>query len=243
MNIGGDSLMKPCRILHWGTGLNVKHDGYIINGRAVIEESVEHHLQLADDCIKYPVVNEMYTKDLVIHGEKNYLPAYYFALLETECENNLVQLEIDGKWGFADTLTGAIVIPPQWDWCGPFYNGYAMVIIECPTEPGIPEPKRDDNYCLPKSARCGFISTHGENVVPFIYTDADCISNNNSQFIVCDTNLRWGVVDNHGEICVPFDWGRIEWNYKASSDRNNVYECWENNRGGESKQYSILIEA
>ena len=76
--------MQTCRILHWGTGLNIKHDGLIINGRAVIEESPQQRLQHAEDCQNYPVVNEMYNKALIVYNGRNYLPAYYFGLLETE---------------------------------------------------------------------------------------------------------------------------------------------------------------
>ena len=86
----------------------------------------------------------------IIIDSEHYFPPFCFGMFETECDNNLVQLEIDGKWGYANTFSGEIVIKPKWDWCGPFYGEYAMARTGCPGKPGARMPKMpryyDDSY-------------------------------------------------------------------------------------------------
>ena len=233
--------MRTCRIVHWGTGLNIRYDGIIIGGLAVIEESLEQRRQYAKDCLIYPMVKEMYDKALIVYGGKRYLPAHYFGLLENECDNNLVQLEVDGKWGFANSLSGEIAITPQWDWCGPFWGNYAMVVANSPLEPGMPVHNRDHSFRLPESARCGFINTKNEIVVPAIYADANCAAQD-GYFIVCDIDGRWGAIDRQSTVCIPFEWGCIEKSYKDSKDGYNVYICWEKNREDRTKKYKVKAE-
>ncbi len=51
-----------------------------------------------------------------------------------ECGGDLVQINVDGKWGFANIHTAEIQIAPVWDFAGPFYGGHARIATDASVE-------------------------------------------------------------------------------------------------------------
>ena len=177
------------------------------------------------------------SKHITIGGE-HYFPPICYPYFEEECDNGLVQLEIDGKWGYADIESGEIVISPVWDWCGPFYGKYAMVRTGCPGKPSAREPqspgyfdgsnrpfvversslvKDNPNYGWEwtMDSRCGYIDTHGELVVPLKYLDGD-LAGRDGFFIAQKPERLIGVVDLNDNVIIDFDWFGINPLYRSS---------------------------
>jgi hypothetical protein len=184
--------MQTCRLLH--TGLEEQYNGFIINGYAYIKEAD------IDEEWAQKAYGENY-QSVVVDGD-HYYPPVLFGYFETECDNHLIQLEVDGKWGYADTISGKIVIPPEWDWADPFYGEYALVRTGCPLKPG-----ETDRWELPEEARCGYINTRGEIIVPLNYCcDAETGASRWGFFAVREPGGLFGVVGTHENIIIPFEW-------------------------------------
>ena len=163
-------------------------------------------------------------KHLIIDGD-HYFPPYCYGIFSDDCIDGLTQLEIDAKWGYADIVSGEIAIPTVWDWCGPFYDGYALVRTGCPGEPdAIRAPGeclsndgliRAENFGLVEYApnwmdsRCGYINTRGELVVPLKYLQGKVISAKGSFFIVQKPGRLFGVVDLNDNVINPEFQGKI----------------------------------
>lgn len=79
---------------------------------------------------------------------------------------NLIQFEVDGKWGYANFATGEIVITPQWDFAEPFMeNGQAIVVFGCK----VHWPDNRDDWLIGlhvESGRFGVIDITGEIIRP-----------------------------------------------------------------------------
>lgn len=130
-----------------------------------------------------------------------------------DCENGLAQIEVDGKWGFANIHTGEITIEPQWDYVSSFSNGFAHVSIGCVAEETNRIGIAGTTYNIAVKAHItieggkhGFIDYTGNEVIPCIYDNAYNY-NRNGKFIVIKDN-KGGVIDKSGTILSDFRWDR-----------------------------------
>lgn len=142
-----------------------------------------------------------------------------------ECDNRLIQFEVDGKWGFADISTGKIKIQPQWDFAGPFYGKYAHVAN------GV-QVTIDWNRCgvpqLSKGGRHGYIDVNGNPVIPLIYEDAnDCpesISSEKNYLVSVRRDGKWGLIDCQNKTIIPFSFleisGLVNFNFYLTAIGN-----------------------
>lgn len=142
---------------------------------------------------------------------KQYLPKEIFMAAE-ECEGGLIQFEVDGKWGFADIFTGEIAIEPLWDYAGPFYRGYAHVVLGA-------ELEISGGYHIElKGGKHGYINMKGQIVIPLEYDDAfDIPYRKNFQVA---KNGKWGLVSDENQILIPLGWDQLDTNYE-----NNLCFC------------------
>lgn len=137
-------------------------------------------------------------------------PLKEFWCAREECEDGLVQFEVQSKWGFADTETGEIRIHPQWDFAGPFYSNYAHVAV------GVTVDLTNSYPGLSKGGKHGYIDLNGQTIISFEYDDADDIpvkhvpDGGYNQFCVCK-NEKWGFIDNQNKILLPFDFDRTNY--------------------------------
>lgn len=130
-------------------------------------------------------------------GEELYYPEELFMAIE-ECEGGLIQVEIDGKWGFADIYTGEIKIPPVWDYAGPFYHGYSHVALGANVELS----KSGVDHCSIlgyEGGRHGYIDQEGRVVIPLEYDSCNDICVNGEFFEVEKAGMRLliGIQDRH----------------------------------------------
>ena len=216
--------MQRCGLHH--SGLGDHYDGIIADGRAYIKRSKDCSPDWDDE------TRNLHEKiQIVVNGEA-YLPPAWFGLFGYECENNLIQLEVDGKWGYCHVDTGEIVIPPKWDWCGPFYGEYALVRTGCP---GKLEWGRE----LPVDTRCGYINTKGELVIPLEYVDGEYIGRE-GLFIVKKHDRLFGMVNLQNETVIDFCWHRIEPLYESIW---NGFVAAANWREGVDETYTLFSQS
>lgn len=131
------------------------------------------------------------------NGELN-LPKDMFLAVE-ECDNGLIQIVVDKKWGFANIYTGEIIIQPIWDYAGPFYGEYAHVVIGGEIEYlGV-------YHILVSGGKHGYINTAGEIVIPIIYDDGEDIPLRRQNCFKVALNGKWGVIDKDNNIIIPFE--------------------------------------
>ncbi len=152
-----------------------------------------------------------------LQGEDGQLrnPEEMFMAIE-ECEEGLIQFEVEGKWGFADIYSGKIIIEPVWDYAGPFYHGYAHVALHIQVES---MNRGDINY---SGGKHGYIDAKGRLVIPMEYDDAVDIPYH--QCFKVFQNGHWGLVDSDNHICIPFEYDELFYLYshrcvKASRDK------------------------
>jgi hypothetical protein len=136
---------------------------------------------------------------------KLYYPEEMFMARE-ECEGGLIQLNVDGKWGFADIYSGEIKIKPAWDFAAPFYRGYAHVAIGTDIEEYSP-----GRFSL-SGGKHGYIDNFGNEIIPVVYDDAETVPYRNN-FIV-SKNGKWGVIDEENKIIIPFEYDFLRTNYE-----------------------------
>lgn len=113
-------------------------------------------------------------------------------IAKEEYEDELAQFSIDGKWGFANMSTGDIIIEPIWDYAGPFYKGYARVMLK-------------------KNEKHGFIDSSGEIIIPLDYDDARDCSFNNKFWVAIDK--KWGLINDKNKPIISIIWKRLEIGY------------------------------
>ena len=137
--------------------------------------------------------------------DKLYLPEYMY-LAEDECDNGLIQLMVDGKWGFADIYTGEIVIEPAWDYLGPFYGRYAHAALGAVVEisPGdFPEVDV-------RGGIHGYLDPDGEIVIPIEYDCAEDIPYCKKEYFLVIKDGKYGFVDKDNKVVFPFQWDFID---------------------------------
>jgi hypothetical protein len=144
--------------------------------------------------------NRIYLKG---SGNTLFFPEEMFMAIE-ECEEGLIQFEIEGKWGFADIYTGKIIIEPVWDYAGPFYSGYAHVALGAQLD--------DYDAYRMQGGKHGYIDKTGKIIIPIEYDDAEEITYRHKYFRVAK-NGCWGLVDNQNAIFVPLKWDELEVSY------------------------------
>jgi hypothetical protein len=126
-------------------------------------------------------------------------------LAREECEDNLIQFEVDGKWGIANIYTGEIIIKPIWDYVGPFYRGYAHVSLGCELE------INGRCYVSVNGGKHGYIDTKGKIVIPLDYDYAEEIPYR--KYFQVSKDGKWGLIDNQNNILIPFKWDMLNTNY------------------------------
>lgn len=130
-----------------------------------------------------------------------YFPEEMF-LAREECENGLIQFEVERKWGFANIYTGEIVIEPAWEYAGPFYSGYAQVAVGAQIE------INGGRYIEVNGGKHGFIDKAGEIVIPLEYDNAEHIPYKRCFNVA--KNERWGLVDKQNKTIIPLMWSVFE---------------------------------
>ncbi len=129
-------------------------------------------------------------------------------------ENGLMQLEVDGKWGYVQADTDKIIIAPVFDYAGPFCGGYAHVAYNLHSE-NARELLINDTFslalwfradCREPGGQHGFINKEGKFVIPCEYDDASDL-NTDGRFIVVRDG-KCGVVDQDNHTIVDFRWNR-----------------------------------
>lgn len=158
---------------------------------------------------------------LVGKNNKLYPPKEMFMAKE-ECEGGLIQFEVNDKWGFADITTGEIVIQPEWDYAGPFYRGFAHVMMGGKVEYISHGPESDVYY-----SKHGYIDTIGNVIIPLDYDYALDIPFSNN-FIVKEKD-NYGIVDVNNNVIIPIIYDSIVTGYEEeliySSIRYNCKDC------------------
>lgn len=104
-----------------------------------------------------------------------YAPVSAFADIPAEYADCLYPIRVDGKWGYMN-YSGEVVIPPQWDYAGPFDFGVAPV-MDCKEEGALlqintPEEldeSRNSGTC--GDATWGLIGKDGAFLLPMAYAD------------------------------------------------------------------------
>ncbi|ABR49257.1 KWG Leptospira repeat protein [Alkaliphilus metalliredigens QYMF] len=161
-----------------------------------------------------------------------YFPEEMFMARE-ECEGGLIQFEIEGKWGFADIFTGKIAIEPTWDYAGPFYRGYAHVVlgVQLASE-GYSDEKQGGQH--------GYIDSDGKIIIPLEYDDAEEIPYR--KYFMVAKNKRWGLIDIENESIIPFLWDYLQTNYKHNLIFCGIKEKSELHVGDVDKLCSAIIQ-
>ena len=60
-------------------------------------------------------------------------PVFIFDNGPDEAQGRLFRIQVDGKIGYADAVTGKLMIPPRFSCAWPFENGKAKVAFDCQT--------------------------------------------------------------------------------------------------------------
>lgn len=160
------------------TGVYMRQDGVIKDNKVYLLED--------DNNIHYP--EEMF-------------------LASEECEESLIQFEVNGKWGFANIYTSQIIIEPIWDYVGPFYRGYAHVSLGCEFQ------YVNGTFCYIKinGGKHGYIDTNGRIIIPLEYDYAADIPYR--KCFTVNKNGKWGLIDNENKTLIPLQWDNLETNY------------------------------
>jgi len=158
---------------------------------------------------------------------------------------------VDNKFGFFDAPTSKVIIPPTYDWCSNFNNGYALVR-------NISNKMHDDSYKKIRNgeitmlgnvesndwdwatdSRCGYIDQTGKVVIPLNYIDGDPIPLN-GRFIVRKPGSLVGLIDLNDKKIIDFDRHGIKElphphynNYVAYTERDSIREYSLFNKQGE----------
>ncbi len=136
--------------------------------------------------------------------DKLYYPEEMFMARE-ECEEGLIQLAVNGKWGFADIYSGEIKIKPTWDFVDPFYFGYAHVVLNA----------NANEYSAGRfevtGGKHGYINKNGDLVIPVEYDGAEIVSLRGNFLVSKDG--KWGVVDKNNKVLIPFEYDYLRKNY------------------------------
>lgn len=218
------SEIKNIRLHH--TDLNAYSLGFLITKKAMIK--VEHNYidtfvidNYLQEKFNVKTTSELYEKTKVVIKNETYVPPFWQVIYHVRCKSRLVQVEIDGHWGFANIDTGELINEAKWDFCEPFSNGYAVVWESCPGEPGargINKPgnvfvDKNDWYKYPwnptNTRRCGYIDETGKVIVPVMYQEGKNHVENDS-FIAKFSTSGWGVVNKENVTVVNFDWTYLE---------------------------------
>ena len=134
----------------------------------------------------------------------------------TSLQEDMAAVSIDGeKWGYIDT-TGQMIIEPQWDMVGGFFNGISKVVND-------PTGKFKDVTIslMPTPGKSGYIDKKGAYVIPMEYSNInmfvyDSTAAFNRGVYECDyisdpgcqnpyKGYKWGVISNTGKIVIPDD--------------------------------------
>ena len=102
-------------------------------------------------------------------------------------------VKIGGKWGFVNKNLD-LVIPSKYDDVNSFSEGLARV-------------SEDGNWW-------GFVNKEGKLVIPAVYEHAQSFKNG---LVAVQKNGSWGMINQKGEVVVPFDYS-----YIINSDTNNI---------------------
>lgn len=139
------------------------------------------------------------------------LPPEEIWCAKVDCDNRLIQFEVDGKWGFADISTGEIKIQPQWDFVGPFYGKYAHVANGVQVTinwncRGMPQ--------LSEGGKHGYIDVNGNPAIPLIYEDAKDYPENDyyreeTYLFSVRQDGKWGLIDCQNKSIIPFSFLEI----------------------------------
>lgn len=140
-----------------------------------------------------------------IYGKDNklYFPESLDWLMPLECDGAMTQFLVNGKWGFADILTGEIIIGPIWDYAGPFYGLYAHVALCTKVE------DFGNGDAIINGGKHGYIDYNGEVIIPLVYNDAEDLTYNQSNFVVSKKG-KWGVVGIQNNRLIPLIWDSLE---------------------------------
>lgn len=176
-------------------------------------------------------------KLVCFRGDDNnlYFPEKLFMAKE-ECQGGLIQIEIEGKWGFADIYTGEIKIDPVWDYVGPFYSGYAHVALEIKAE------HCSDGQLMTQGAggKHGYVNSTGRVIIPLEYDDARYIPYRKNCFAVAKDG-KWGMVDNRNSIMIEFNWDVMKslsgnWLVVATKEPCQIHDRYPNDINGDPNQ-------
>jgi len=141
---------------------------------------------------------------------------------------NLTQINVDKKWGYANLDTGEVTIKPTWDYTEPFYCKRAIIedqckygVIDISGEYIIPliydfiETDYIDGelfFYASKNRKTGLFDKNGNNIIDFQYEEIRLI--NNERLCVLKEG-KWGIVDINNQILFDFNWDKIE--YRGST--------------------------
>jgi len=202
--------VKRCHILH--TGVGEVCEAVLLEGDELGELSGAHTkvaLIAIDEpvWVCHPFMEERFRDPKLILGEKYLFTPDCLWWGALESERGMTQLVVDGKWGFANTHTGEVVLTPAWDFAAPFYNGFAMVALGCELDRPPESCPQGDSPC-PSGGKYGFIDLSGEVMIPLRYDSAD-VFNRYGNFMVKKGGLS-GVIGRNENIIVPFAWKGID---------------------------------
>ncbi|MCL1936311.1 MAG: WG repeat-containing protein [Defluviitaleaceae bacterium] len=236
--------------------------GFVFGSKALIKihEHIDYqynfinNFQINDylkELFKCETSEQLFEKTKVEKNDRTYLPPFWFNNFNKNCNNRLIQIEMEGKWGYCNIDTGDIVIAPTYDFSAPFYNGYALVRLGCeniegarsPFNPGnVLKDKKEwhlYNWKLSDEDVCGYINTIGEIIIPIEYYDGNHYVENDT-FIIKKKNKYLGVINKKNEIILDFDWEYIERVNKLDNKTFDGFLTYsEKNKG---KYYKHTIE-
>jgi WG containing repeat len=125
----------------------------------------------------------------------------------------LAAVKVGEKWGFIDG-TGSQVVPPKFDAAFYFRDGVAVaelpsgeVLIDTNGKTvasgyGIVNLISAGRVPASRDNKEGYLDTHGEVVVPFLYESVRSFSGN---LAAVKQNGKWGYLDRDGRIVIPFE--------------------------------------
>ncbi len=116
-----------------------------INGDTVIGIG-KYQYCFTDTFRKYAFVVKQDSGIVAIDRDENVL--YNVFLLDNgpdEVSEGLFRVVLKNKIGYADAITGSIVIQPQFDCAYPFQNGLAQVSTNCKTKKGMENTTWESN--------------------------------------------------------------------------------------------------
>ncbi len=135
-------------------------DGYVNLKRDTIIGLGKYSYCFTDTFRTYAFVATKDSGIVAIDQQENHL--YNVFLLDNgpdEVSDGLFRIISKNKIGYADAITGAVVISPQFDCAYPFENGVAQVSINCNT-------KTNNEHVTWESDDWRYIDLTGKNVAP-----------------------------------------------------------------------------